>query len=155
MNVHLHVCMCTLCMPWACKMPEEGIRSPWTAVMDRGELPCECSELNLGPLPKQQVLSATEASLRPSAFQSFWAYNQKNQTRSGALKTRKVAFHHYYCCCLCILLIDSLIYYIPTAVLLPPLSPLTSSLLIQSFSLQKRTGLQGLSTEHGILIKLQ
>jgi hypothetical protein len=49
----LHVCLC------------EGVRSPGTGVTDIYELPCECWELNLGPLEKQPALLTTEPSLQP------------------------------------------------------------------------------------------
>jgi hypothetical protein len=40
-----------------------GIASPGTGVTDSCELPCECWELNLGPLEEQAVLLTIEPSL--------------------------------------------------------------------------------------------
>lgn len=73
---YMYVCVSSICMPCAYKMPEEGISS--TAFMDRCELPCECLELDMDPLPMQRALSATEASLQSSAFQSLVCI-QKNR----------------------------------------------------------------------------
>jgi hypothetical protein len=42
---------------------EEGVRSPETGVTDGCEPPCECWELNPGPLKEKQILSTTEPSL--------------------------------------------------------------------------------------------
>ena len=38
---------------WCLKMPEGGIRSSGTGVMDGSEPPCWCWESNLGPLEEQ------------------------------------------------------------------------------------------------------
>ena len=38
---------------WCSHRPEEGIRSPGTGVKGGCKLPCECWELNLGPLKEQ------------------------------------------------------------------------------------------------------
>lgn len=48
-----------VCVPQACTMnqkSEKGIRYPGTEVTDSCELPDGCWEVNLGPLPEQQLL---------------------------------------------------------------------------------------------------
>jgi hypothetical protein len=47
-----------------------GIRAPGTGTTDNYELPCECWDLNLGPLGEQPVLLTTEPSLQ-SRVNSF------------------------------------------------------------------------------------
>jgi hypothetical protein len=47
-------------------MPEEGVVSSRTGVIDDSKLPCGCRESNLGPLEEQPVLLTTEPSLQPS-----------------------------------------------------------------------------------------
>jgi hypothetical protein len=42
---------------YQCTVLEKGIRSP--GITDRYELPCQCWELNPGPLEEQQVLLTT------------------------------------------------------------------------------------------------
>ena len=44
---------------WCPQRPEEGIRSPGTGVKGGCKPPCECWELNLGPLKKQPVVLLT------------------------------------------------------------------------------------------------
>ena len=46
--------------------PGMGSRSSGTGVLDVGELPCGCWELNPGPLQEQPVLVPAEPSLQPS-----------------------------------------------------------------------------------------
>ena len=43
----------------------EGVRSPEIGVTGSYELPCECWELNLGPLEEHPMLLTTELSLQP------------------------------------------------------------------------------------------
>lgn len=43
--------------------PEESVGPSETGVTDGYETPCECWELNLGPLEKQSVLSSAKLSL--------------------------------------------------------------------------------------------
>lgn len=50
---------------WCPSRAKEVVRSPGTGVTDAHEPPCECWELNLGPLQELQVLLATELSLQP------------------------------------------------------------------------------------------
>jgi hypothetical protein len=49
----LHACLC------------EGVRSSENGVTDGCELPCECWELNSGPLEELLVLLTAEVSLQP------------------------------------------------------------------------------------------
>lgn len=53
-----HIC------DWCLRRPEKNIRSPRIASTDGCEPPCECWELNSGPLEEQPVLLVPEPSLR-------------------------------------------------------------------------------------------
>lgn len=54
----MSICVFPACM---CK----GIGSPGAGVTDGYELPCECWELDLGPLEDQLLLLTVELSLQP------------------------------------------------------------------------------------------
>jgi hypothetical protein len=59
-------CLCTVCVPWCPKRPEEGVRSHGTGVRERCEPPWGCWESNLGPLEEQPVLLTTDLSVSPA-----------------------------------------------------------------------------------------
>lgn len=45
------VCLCTTCVPG---VHDVGVGAPGAGLKDGYKLPCGCSELNLGPLEKEQ-----------------------------------------------------------------------------------------------------
>lgn len=63
---YLHVCLCT--MLCSTHRDQTGVRSLRTGVVGCSELPCECLELNVGPLEEQPGLTTTKASLSLSLY---------------------------------------------------------------------------------------
>ena len=59
--------VCHVCA-WCSQRPEEGVRSPTTAVTDGCEPPCGYWELNLGPPEKHPVHLTTKPALQPLDF---------------------------------------------------------------------------------------
>lgn len=62
--LHLHVYLCTVCMPGTHGVQKRASNSPSIRVTDGCELPCGCWESNWGPL-KEHVLSSTVPTLQP------------------------------------------------------------------------------------------
>ena len=60
----LSASLCTTDMQYLWR-PEEGIISEDTGVTEGCELPCGCSELNLGPLEEQPVLLTDKPTFYP------------------------------------------------------------------------------------------
>lgn len=50
----LHVCMCTICMPYFLRRPEEGIKFPRTGVMNGYHPSYGFWELDVGPLQENK-----------------------------------------------------------------------------------------------------
>jgi hypothetical protein len=62
-----------VCTPHMClERLEEGVGYPESGVLDSGEPPYDCLELNTGSLQEQRVLLTTESVLKPPSWLCFF-----------------------------------------------------------------------------------